>query len=149
MSPYSDPELPSTLDSPPIALRKGNRSCVIQHSISPFVSYHALSPSFSCFTSQLSKFSIPKTLQDALSNPRWRTTMENEMDALHHNGTWDLVPLPPGKQLVSFKWEYTIKFHPNGSVKRLKTRLVAKDYTQTYGIDYEETFSPVAKISSV
>ncbi|XP_042946560.1 uncharacterized protein LOC122279793 isoform X3 [Carya illinoinensis] len=147
--PSSDLELPSTSDSLPIALRKGSRSCVTQHPISQFVSYHALSPSFSCFTSQVSKLSIPKTLQDALSDPGWRTAMESEMDALHHNRTWDLVPLPPSKQPVGCKWVYTIKFHPNGSVERLKARLVAKGYTQTYGIDYEETFSPVAKISSV
>ncbi|KAG6713277.1 hypothetical protein I3842_05G144400 [Carya illinoinensis] len=93
--PSSNPKLPSTSDSLPTALREGNCSCLTQHPISQFVSYHALSPSFSCFTSQISKLFIPKTLQDALSKSGWRTAMKNEMDALHHNGTWDLVPLPP------------------------------------------------------
>jgi hypothetical protein len=75
--------------------------------------------------------------------------MELEMKALHQNGTWELVPLPPSKKTVGCKWVYTAKFNPDGSVERLKASLVAKGYTQTYGIDYDETFSPVAKISSV
>jgi hypothetical protein len=67
--------------------------------------------------------------------------MELEMTALHQNETWDLVPLPPRKHIV--------KFHSDGSVDRLKARLVAKGYTQTYGINYDETFFPVTKISFV
>jgi hypothetical protein len=55
--------------------------------------------------------------------------MELEMKALHENGTWELVPLPPSRKTVSCKWVYTVKFNPNGSVERLKARLVAKSYT--------------------
>jgi len=72
-----------------------------------------------------------------------------EMTALHQNETWDLVPLPPRKHIVGCKCAYIVKFHSDGSVDRLKARLVAKGYTQTYGINYDETFFPVTKISFV
>jgi hypothetical protein len=74
--------------------------------------------------------------------------MELEMTALQHNGT-DLVPLSVDKHVSGPKWVYTVKFHPDGFIDRLKAQLVAKGYTKTYGIEYDETFSTVAKISSI
>ena len=74
--------------------------------------------------------------------------MKEELDALSKNHTWDLVTLPPRKSVVSCKQIYNIKTCFDGSIERYKTRLVAKDFTQEYGIDYEEIFVLVARISS-
>ena len=75
--------------------------------------------------------------------------MKEELDALSKNHTWDLVTLPPGKSVVSCKWIYKIKTRSDGSIERYRARLAAKGFTQEYGIDYEETFAPVARISSI
>ena len=75
--------------------------------------------------------------------------MKEELDALTKNHTWDLVTLPPGQSVVGCKWIYKIKTRSDGSIERYNVRLVPKCFTQEYGIDYEETFVPVTRISSV
>lgn len=71
------------------------------------------------------------------------------MNALGKSRTWGIVDLPKKKTTVCCKWVFTIKCKANGSLKRYKARLVAKGFTQTYGINYKETFAPVAKINSI
>ena len=75
--------------------------------------------------------------------------MKEELDALHKIGTWDPVDLPPRKSAIGCKWVYKIKTQSDGISDLYKARLVARGLTQEYGIDYEETFAPVARLSSV
>ena len=71
------------------------------------------------------------------------------IDALEKNGTWTITDLPVGKRPVGCKWIFTIKYKADGSVERFKARLVARGFTQSYGIDYQETFAPVAKLNTI
>ena len=75
--------------------------------------------------------------------------MNEEMKSLRKNETWELVNRPLGKKPVGCWWVYTMKHKADGTIERFKPRLVAKGYTQTYGIDYTYTFAPVAKINTV
>uniref|UniRef100_A0A2N9GRB9 Integrase catalytic domain-containing protein n=1 Tax=Fagus sylvatica TaxID=28930 RepID=A0A2N9GRB9_FAGSY len=103
---------------------------------------------FHCF-SAFATLHEPHTFREASSDPLWQQVMKEELDALLKTGTWDLVDLPAGKSAIGCKWVYKIKIRSDGTVDRYKARLVAKGFTQEYGIDYEETFAPVARLSSV
>jgi hypothetical protein len=129
----------------PIAIRKGKRTCT-EHPISNCVSFDHLSSSFKAFSLSLSSLVVPKSYREAFSHPGWRKAMEEEMQLNH---TWDLIPKPAGTSIVGCSWVFTIKQNPDSTVDRLKARLIAKSFTQTYGLDYTETFSPVAKLNSI
>ena len=90
-----------------------------------------------------------QSYRKASSNPLWQAAMTEEFDALSRNCTWDLVDLPPDKSVVGCKWVFKIKTRFDGSIERYKARLVAKGFTQEYDIDYEETFTLVARLSSI
>nr|CAN62086.1 hypothetical protein VITISV_035123 [Vitis vinifera] len=124
-------------------------SSKIKYPMSNYVSNHRLFESNKSFVNQLYTVAIPNNVQEALTDPRWKTTMNEEMKSLQKNETWELVECPPGKKPVGCRWIYTVKYQADGSIERFKARLVAKGYTQTYGIDYTETFAPVAKINTV
>ncbi len=92
---------------------------------------------------------IPHNWQEAKQNPKWRAAMMEEMEALDKNNTWVITTLPPNKKVVGCKWIFTVKQTSEGKVERYKARLVAKGYSQTYGVDYDETFAPVAKMNTI
>ena len=75
--------------------------------------------------------------------------MNEETHALCKNETWDLVPHSPRKKVIGCKWIYKVKYNADSSVNRYKARLVTKGYAQTHGVDYDETFALVAKMTMV
>jgi hypothetical protein len=120
-----------------------------EHDIGNYVSYVSLSPTYRAFDASLQFVKITKDWKEAKQDPKWREAMLKELRALEKNKTWDLVKLPVGKKAVSCKWVLTVKQNPEGKVERYKARLVVRGYSQTYGIDYDETFALVAKMGTV
>lgn len=94
---------------------------------------------------------IPRTYHEAMKCPdskRWQGAMESEIQALRDHGTYELTPLPSNKKAVGGKWVYTLKESADGMTMH-KARYVAKGYSQTEGVDYQEIFSPIATLASV
>ena len=101
---------------------------------------------------QAVKIEEPTTINEALKgehSKEWREASEAEYASLLENDTWELVKLPKGRKAIGCKWVFRVKYDGNGEVDRFKGRLVAQGFSQKYGIDYEETFSPVARFSSI
>ena len=139
-----NPELGSPTPAPPEDLAQdipSRHSTWVRSIPTHLLDYH-------CYTA-LATLHEPHTYRKASTDSLWQIAMKEKLDALSKNHTWDFVTLPPGKSVVGCKWIYKIKTRSDGSIESYKARLVAKGFTQEYGINYEETFAPVARISSV
>ncbi|GJV81188.1 retrovirus-related pol polyprotein from transposon TNT 1-94, partial [Tanacetum coccineum] len=91
----------------------------------------------------------PLSVEEAIKKEEWRRAMEDELQAINKNMTWELVSMPQGKTAIGLKWIFKIEFLTHGSIQKHKARLVVKGYAQQQRIDYEETFSPVARFDTV
>lgn len=91
----------------------------------------------------------PVHFEEAVKEKVWVEAMNEEISSIEKNDTWQLVDLPPGKSSIGVKWVYKTKFNENGEVEKHKARLVAKGFAQQPGVDYDETFAPVARLDTV
>uniref|UniRef100_A0A2N9HWG7 Reverse transcriptase Ty1/copia-type domain-containing protein n=1 Tax=Fagus sylvatica TaxID=28930 RepID=A0A2N9HWG7_FAGSY len=100
-------------------------------------------------TASASLLPEPTCFTTASKDPNWRNAMNVEFDALLKNQTWSLVPPSPNQNIVGCKWVFRIKWNADGSIERYKAQLVAKGFHQQLGVDYDETYSPVIKPTTV
>ena len=98
-----------------------------------------------CFLSQIE----PKVIDEALGDPDWVQAMQEELHQFERNDVWELVPRPHHQNVIGTKWVFRNKMNEDGVIVRNKARLVAKGYCQEEGIDFDETFAPVARLEAI
>jgi hypothetical protein len=91
----------------------------------------------------------PVTYKEAAEDSKWIAAMDSEIQSINKNGTWKLATLPSGHKPIGLKWVYKLKRNSEGEVIKHKARLVAKGYVQKHGTDFEEVFTPVARLDTI
>ncbi|WVZ52934.1 hypothetical protein U9M48_003933 [Paspalum notatum var. saurae] len=94
----------------------------------------------------------PTSISEAYASPdadNWKEAVQSELDSILSNGTWELTERPYGCKPVGCKWAFKKKLRPDGTIEKYKARLVAKDYTQKEGEDFFDTYSPVARMTTI
>jgi hypothetical protein len=127
---------------------------VIPHRSPRFASAHAIYVTLSAtfMTGDSDAVIDPLTYKQAMESPEavyWQKATDSELASVMRAGTWVEAPTPQGRKLVGCKWVYKTKRDASGSIAKYKARIVAQGYSQIEGIDYDETFSPVARLTSL
>jgi hypothetical protein len=94
----------------------------------------------------------PQTIEDARSRPdwpKWKEAINAELKSLDEAHTWDIVPRPKNTNIISSKWVFKIKRNAAGKIDKYKAWLMARGFTQVHGVDYYETYAPVAHLASL
>ncbi|CAH9080033.1 unnamed protein product [Cuscuta epithymum] len=117
--------------------------------ITHYVTCDSFSSKHKAYLAALNSVMEPRSFNEAVKHDGWRNAMRAEIQALENNSTWSLVPLPPGKRALGCQWVYKVKHKSDGTIERLKARLVIFGNRQIAGLDYTETFAPVAKMVTV
>ncbi|GKF09016.1 putative RNA-directed DNA polymerase [Tanacetum coccineum] len=120
----------------------------VKYGVEKVVNYANLNYDNYCFISALNKSVEPTCYKEAILDSNWIDAMNAEIEVLNENNTWIITDFPPNKKAIGNKWIYKIKYKSSGDMDRYKARLV-KGFNQKEGIDFDETFSPVVKMSTV
>ena len=121
----------------------------IPHPLAAYMSYTKLTEEYKAYICAVTQFAEPTSFRQAKKFDEWIKAMNEELIALESTNTWSICSLPPGKRPIGCKWVYKTKLNADGTLERYKARLVAKGYTQQEGVDFVDTFSPVAKMTTV
>lgn len=125
------------------------KGCNTTHPIQKKINYKRFTNKYQEYVKKIENDSEPMNYKEAAIHEKWRNVMQEELNALSKNNTWELVQLPQNRKPIGSKWIYKIKYKSDGSMERHIARLVAKGFSQIEGIDYNETFIPVAKLVTV
>ncbi|XP_034674498.1 uncharacterized mitochondrial protein AtMg00820-like [Vitis riparia] len=90
-----------------------------------------------------------KGFEEAIKDEKWWVAMQDELNMIEKNNTWELVDRPLHKKPIGVKWVYRTKLNLDGSINKYKARLVVKGYEQMFGVDFFETFAPVARLDTI
>ncbi|KAL0404254.1 UNVERIFIED_CONTAM: Retrovirus-related Pol polyprotein from transposon RE1 [Sesamum radiatum] len=93
--------------------------------------------------------SEPQNFDEAAKEKVWQKATDEEIACIEKNHTWDLVDLPDEKNIISVKWINKTKYKEDSSIQKHKVRLVTKGYSQQFGVDFTETFAPVARMETI
>jgi hypothetical protein len=93
--------------------------------------------------------SEPSTFEESVGRQVWRDAMMEEYSSIMKKYVWEIVPRPEGKSVVTSRRLYKLKCAADGSIERYKARFVAQGFSQVEGVDYDETFAPVARYTSI
>lgn len=126
------------------------RSCSSSHyPLTNYLTDARFSLSYRAYLAAITAGVEPRSFGEAMTNKHWQAAMQQEIRALEDNNTWSLKALPPGKRALGCKWVFRIKYNADGTIECYKARLVILGNHQIEGLDYNETFAPVAKMVSV
>nr|GEW64091.1 ribonuclease H-like domain-containing protein [Tanacetum cinerariifolium] len=118
----------------------------VKYGLNRYANHTHLDSQSRFFISNLNKMLEPSLFEEASKDPNWISAMNDEMNAVYENDTWNLVDLTFSRKPIGSKWVFKIKYKSDGKVDRFKARVVAKGFRHKEGLDYEETFTPVVKM---
>ena len=154
-NPTTTPTTPNEADQNPSQGRslttsptRDNFRDVVTDSDSPPLKVRSLREIYE--SSHVAYFSCePQTFEEAAKDKVWTEAMDTEISMIEKNKTWELIDKPKDKPVIGLKWIYKTKFNEDGSIQKHKARLVAKGYSQQPGIDFHETYAPVARMETI
>ena len=91
----------------------------------------------------------PSSFEEVVQFPTWVDGMVEEYDSIIRKNAWEIIPRPEGKSVLGSRWIYKVKQVSDGSVEKHKARFVARGFSQVEGIDYDESFAPITRYSSI